>query len=148
MKKGLLNKKILRLVDANFNRLKEGLRVCEDISRFIFDDTESTKKLKRTRHQILNLIKRLPLEIDSLIDSRDSKSDVSRSYSIKFETKRTDSQDIFRANIQRIKESLRVLEEFSKLFNQKISLRFKSIRYQIYSLEQEIIQRFCAVEKQ
>lgn len=140
-----LNKKIFRIIDANLNRLKEGLRVCEDITRFIIDDTEFTTKFKNIRHRISSLIKCLPLEIDSLIDARDTQSDVGRHNRIKSEAKRKDAQDIFRANIQRVKESLRVLEEFTKLLNSKASLGFKFSRYKVYTLEKKIIERFSAL---
>jgi len=43
---------IERLIDANLNRLKEGLRVVEDICRYIHNDQVLTSKLKELRHSI------------------------------------------------------------------------------------------------
>jgi len=41
-----INPKIERLIDANINRLKEGLRVVEDICRYIHNDRNITSKIK------------------------------------------------------------------------------------------------------
>jgi len=38
---------VLRIIDANTNRLKEGLRVCEDIFRFILNAKISRARLPR-----------------------------------------------------------------------------------------------------
>ena len=51
--------KILRIIDANFNRIKEGFRVIEDGLRFYYDEKELTEKLKRIRHRFTEeIIKR------------------------------------------------------------------------------------------
>jgi len=39
--------KVGRIIDANLNRVKEGLRVCEEITRFILDNHKFTLNLKR-----------------------------------------------------------------------------------------------------
>ena len=44
---------MLRLIDANLNRLSEGLRLLEDISRFIINDASLSAALKSMRHEIL-----------------------------------------------------------------------------------------------
>ncbi len=47
-----VSEKIERLIDANLNRLKEGIRVIEDINRYIFDDASLTSTLKQLRHTL------------------------------------------------------------------------------------------------
>ncbi len=47
-----INPKIERLIDANINRLKEGLRVVEDICRYIHNDRNITSKIKELRHKL------------------------------------------------------------------------------------------------
>ncbi len=133
--------KIFRVIDANLNRSQEGLRVCEEITRFIFNDIKLTKKAKYLRHSIVNTAKLLPINPKELLSFRDSNSDVGKSSS-KWERRRINYKHIFTANIQRVKESLRVLEEFSKIINEKISERFKSIRYEVYTLESETADKF------
>ncbi|MEW6170092.1 MAG: thiamine-phosphate pyrophosphorylase [Candidatus Omnitrophota bacterium] len=128
------------MIDANINRLKEAIRVCEDVSRFVIDDGSLSLKFKQLRHHIFLSCKKIaPIRI--LIQARDISKDVGKK-SIIQETKRKDYREIFSANIQRAKESLRVLEEFSKVLRKQESERFKKIRYQIYNLEKEAIKKF------
>ena len=132
-------KKILRIFDANFNRAKEGLRVCEDICRFILDDRVKTRQFKTLRHRLSAKISVLVL--GRLIECRNINGDVGKS-STAVELKRKNVSDIFYANVQRSKESLRVLEEFAKLLNRGLAEDLKKIRYQIYALEKKVIARF------
>lgn len=131
------------MIDANINRLKEAMRVCEDVSRFVIDDYSLWLKFKKTRHAIFAACnKTIPLKI--LIQSRDIVKDVGKK-SIIQETRRKDYQEILSANLERAKESLRVLEEFSKVFRKKESEKFKKIRYEIYNLEKEAIKKLLAI---
>lgn len=118
----------LRLIDANLNRLREGIRVVEDIFRYMYNDKETALKLKSLRH-----LARLDNYIE-LLETRDVKNDVLRS-SIKSEQNRTDLYSILIANFKRAQESARVLEEFTKLTSIKDSENFKYIRYELYNLE-------------
>lgn len=125
-------------MDANLNRLKEGLRVCEDVCRFLIDDSKLTNEYKVVRHQLTCEIKKL--KINNLIFARDINHDVGRR-SIAGELKRGNVDDIFYANSQRVKESIRVLEEFSKLIDKNEAQKFKKIRYKIYAVEKKVAQR-------
>lgn len=122
----------LRLIDANLNRLREGIRVVEDIFRYIYNDKKTSTKLKRLRH-----LSRLD-NYEELLSTRDVKGDVLRS-SIKSEQNRDDLSSILIANFKRAQESSRVLEEFTKLISIKSSENFKYIRYELYSLETVLI---------
>lgn len=135
-----LGKPLMRLVDANLNRVIEGLRVCEEIMRFIISDKSLTGEFKVLRHKVTALIDTWGLDKNLLLSSRNSQTDIGRR-SIKSELVRKDRKGIFFANIQRAKESLRVLEEFSKLNNTRTSGGFKNIRYKLYQLEQEANSR-------
>ena len=123
-----MNENYLRLIDANLNRLREGIRVVEDIFRYIYNDKQTALKLKELRH-----LSRLENYIE-LLETRDVKNDVLRS-SIKSEQNRTDLYSILIANFKRAQESSRVLEEFTKLTSIKDSENFKYIRYELYNLE-------------
>lgn len=133
--------KIIRVLDANFNRAQEGLRVCEDISRFILDQESWTKQYKDLRHELslgqTKMFRRQP----KAIKFRDIQADVGKG-STALELKRRNVQDVFLANSQRVKESLRVLEEFAKLMNSRLAVEFKSIRYQLYALERKVAAKF------
>ncbi|MFA5270936.1 MAG: thiamine-phosphate pyrophosphorylase [Candidatus Omnitrophota bacterium] len=128
------DKRILRVLDVNFNRLKEALRVVEDIFRFIFADDLLRKKSRSLRHSLDVLIKDKKLQ--AAILERNSRSDLGQKVDI-LELKRKDSLDVLFVNFQRAKESARVLEEFFKIVSpSKISV-IKKIRYNIYSLEKD-----------
>ncbi|MDZ7818881.1 MAG: thiamine-phosphate pyrophosphorylase [Aliarcobacter sp.] len=123
-----MNDNYLRLIDANLNRLREGIRVVEDIFRYVYNDKQTALKLKELRHKARtnNYIE--------LLETRDVKNDVLRA-SIKSEQNRTDLNSILIANFKRAQESSRVLEEFCKLISIEDSENFKYIRYELYNLE-------------
>lgn len=135
-----MDKRALRVIDANLNRLLEGLRVCEEIGRFIVCDRGLTSGLKNLRHKVTAIAKGWEKNPVNLINSRDSRKDIGKP-SIESELKRKDFRDIFYANIQRAKESLRVLEEFAKLDNPDTALDFKDLRYKLYQIEKEAFAR-------
>jgi len=121
----------LRLIDANLNRLREGIRVVEDIFRYLLNDKETSTRLKTLRH-----LSRININ-DELLDSRDIKNDVLKK-STSSEQKRENLSSILIANFKRAQESSRVLEEFSKLIDIKTSENFKYIRYELYDIEKNI----------
>lgn len=134
---------INRVIDANLNRAKEGLRVCEEVTRFILDDRDLTLELKKIRHAIDSVIKKSQLSASMLLSERRSIQDVGRKMHVN-ELKRKNIPDIFFANMQRVKESIRVLEEFSKLINKNFALQFKKIRYDTYEVEKKVARKFSA----
>jgi len=137
------NNNLYRVIDANLNRVKEGLRVCEEVARFILDDHKFTALLKKIRHQV-DILSRKIYPTAVLLKTRQSNSDVGRLNS-RGELKRSNYQDIFWANLQRVKESLRVLEEFSKLLNIKAAKGFKQLRYDVYEIEKESFKKISAL---
>ena len=132
------DKNVNRILDANFNRTKEGLRVCEDVCRYILDAKSSTRNYKAVRHQLTEIA--TELNISEWVRSRDITGDVGR-LSTTAEFRRKGAMDIFYANSQRVKESIRVLEEFTKLRNKQLAEKLKKLRYKVYALEKNIIER-------
>ena len=132
-----MDEKNYRILDANFNRAKEGLRVCEDIFRFVIEDEKTAKSLKEKRHKLSDVF--FSLDVSKCFNSRDSNGDVGRP-STKVEFKRKDLKDVLLANYQRVKESLRVLEEVLKLINVELSQQCKEMRYDIYEDEKRIFE--------
>jgi len=127
-----LSPELYRVIDANLNRLKEGIRVVEDILRYRDNNKELSLKLKQLRH------KSKIDEIDKLLLHRDSIKDVLRP-TTNSELDRVDIKNIIIANFKRAEESCRVLEELFKLYDTKQSENFKYIRYELYNLEKEIV---------
>ena len=127
------SEKLFRLIDANLNRLKEGIRVVEDCQRYIFDNPILTKKLKSIRHKA---------RVDNfheLLKYRDIVGDIAKS-STKSEKNRANIDSIMIANIKRAEESARVLEESFKLIDSSKAEDFKLIRYELYDIEKHIWQ--------
>ncbi|MBN2815400.1 MAG: thiamine-phosphate pyrophosphorylase [Campylobacterales bacterium] len=127
-----LSPELFRVCDANLNRLKEGIRVIEDIMRYRDSNKELSQKLKSLRH-----LARID-EYKQLLLHRDSINDVLRPTQ-RSELKRDDIEGILAANFKRGQESARVLEELFKLYNVSYSEKFKHIRYELYDIEKEII---------
>ncbi|MCX5713637.1 MAG: thiamine-phosphate pyrophosphorylase [Candidatus Omnitrophica bacterium] len=140
MPKSTIDKAVDRILDANLNRAKEGLRVCEEIARFIIENRKLTAELKGLRHALRGLSKRL-FSLKEQLGPRRSLKDVGFSIYAQ-ELRRKDCPDIFFANMQRVKESLRVLEEFAKLQKPAAALGFKRLRYKLYEVERRSAQRF------
>jgi thiamine-phosphate pyrophosphorylase len=131
---------VYRVIDENLNRLSEGLRVLEDAARMLLDDPHLTGRLKTLRH---NLIRSdLPLNL-KLLQSRNSTGDVGAAMEVAGENKQQDLPLILIANSRRAQESLRVLEEMSKLSALSSVLldsnRFREARFEVYSLEQKLV---------
>lgn len=118
------------MIDANLNRLKEGIRVIEDIARYLQNDKELATQLKTLRHR-----SRID-DLQNLLASRDSINDVLRP-TVASEMERSGLESVLIANYKRAQESARVLEELYKIVDPDRSERFKTIRYTLYALEKE-----------
>jgi len=125
---------MLRLIDANFNRLSEGMRLLEDVARFILNDAALSSRLKALRHDLLSGTKRFHT---ALLTARDSEGDVAAF--ARESMSRGDVNDIVAANARRVTESLRVLEEFAKLPDADLdAMKFKRARFAVYEIEREL----------
>ncbi len=122
------SEKIGRLIDANLNRLKEAIRVIEDINRYIYDDGDLSSTLKQLRHKLQ------PAYDQNRLRYRDIENDVLKE-SISSELSRTSINDLMIANFSRAQESSRVLEESFKLIEPSLSELFKEVRYGLYAVE-------------
>ncbi|MDE2027029.1 MAG: thiamine-phosphate pyrophosphorylase [Candidatus Omnitrophica bacterium] len=136
MKNNHPDKSLCRILDANLNRAKEGLRVCEDLCRYAWDQKSLTRAFKGVRHELTEILGGLDLQ--KVVEARNIQDDVGRS-TLASETRRKNIKGIFWANSQRVKESLRVLEEVAKLIDVKRSIKLKALRYKVYALEQKAI---------
>jgi len=125
---------MLRLIDANLNRLSEGLRVLEDVSRFMLSDETLSGRLKELRHR---LSEGNPSIRTAMLSARDSSEDVGAFAADAMQRKGV--PDIVAANARRVTESLRVLEEFSKLPESTLDpATFKQARFAMYDIEREL----------
>ena len=124
---------VRRLLDANLNRCREGLRVLEDTARFVWDDESLFRAFRRERHK-LDVITRE--RYPELVRSRDSQADHGRKMK---EGVRSGLDGVVAANFRRCQESLRVLEEYEKIFPRSAAKEFKRIRFRVYALEKRVM---------
>ena len=129
--------KILRILDANANRAREGLRVVEEYLRFVHDSADFTVRLKQLRHRITGAVMSMGVD-EGLVMARESDTDVGATEPAGTEADRLDFAHIVTANLRRSQEGLRVLEEYSKLVSAEASAEFKRMRFETYTLEKDI----------
>src|SRR5207237_5475809 len=96
-----------RILEANFNRAGEALRVLEDYCRFVLDDKFLTEQTKGLRHALAAAEGRLPREL--LLAARETLRDVGTTVSAAGEYDRGTAAQVAAANLKRLQESLRTL---------------------------------------
>jgi thiamine-phosphate pyrophosphorylase len=120
---------ILRILDANLNRAREGLRVIEEWCRFGLERADLTDICKHLRQQLGQL------HTADIRAARDTPGDPGTQLTHPQEIQRADRRQVLLANFARVQESLRVLEEYGKVNQTALAATVKQIRYQVYTLE-------------
>jgi thiamine-phosphate pyrophosphorylase len=129
----------LRIIDANANRAREGLRVLEDLARFGMDHAGLSKAFKQLRHDLASLLTEAPWGPDAILH-RDTPGDVGTSISTPSESSRETLASVADSNAGRVQEALRSIEEASKLAGAPMVARgVESLRYRAYSAHQQLI---------
>ncbi len=129
---------ILRILDANLNRMREALRVMEEFFRFFSRNEKSAKTLKLLRHS-LEEIETL-LGAKDLVSARDTSTDPFAYKNRPEELTRTNANHILTANFKRAQEAARVIEEYAKVLEKNgstVSGIAKALRFGLYDLEKE-----------
>lgn len=122
---------VLRILDANFNRAAEGLRVVEDYLRMVLDDAHLTRRCKQARHRLSQM--RAPLA-SQLAGARDTLRDVGTEVRTEQEQTRSDPHHVAAASQARVEQAIRCLEEYSKLVDTRLAADLESLRYELYTL--------------
>jgi len=115
-----------QIIDANVNRIGEGLRVIEEYVRFVVADDILAKKIAQFRQDIHSIFPQEPQHL--LI--RDIEKDARAKHKAR---ERRDVKDVLTANFKRVQEALRVLEEYCA------EARCSNMRYDMYQLEKDIL---------
>ena len=121
--------RIFQIIDANLDRAREGLRVIEDWARFGLGREDFVIRIKNFR-QILG---KNHLEVYK--QSRNYIEDQCKGLTHQEQINRNTPEQIISSNSGRVQEALRVIEEFSRLHNDGLSKIASEIRYEIYTLE-------------
>ncbi|WP_114994081.1 thiamine phosphate synthase [Synechococcus sp. UW179A] len=134
--------RIARLIDANLDRAREGLRVIEDWCRFGLDRQDLVVPLKDWRQQLGQL------HADCYRQARSTATDTAAGLSHPAQQNRTDSTQILKANASRVQEALRVIEEFARTGDTELAQTAALVRYALYDHEVRILEACGQTQRQ
>lgn len=125
------------IIDSNLERASEGLRVLDEIARFITVQEGAFAELKAIRHDLQDI--GAWFGPARLVGART----VARGREVKViatEAIRSTAWSMIRASVGRAAESFRILEEFSKIYAAQATEFIKHSRYAVYVLEKQLLQ--------
>jgi len=126
---GQVQTAVCRILDANLDRAREGLRIIEEWCRFGLNSVQLTGECKQLRQELASW------HAPDLRAARDTPGDPGTELTHPQEQHRASVAQLLQANFCRVEEALRVLEEYGKLYNPKMGEAFKHMRYRVYTLE-------------
>ncbi|MBW4562814.1 MAG: thiamine phosphate synthase [Mojavia pulchra JT2-VF2] len=124
---------VYRILDANLDRAREGLRIIEEWCRFGLNNAQFSGECKHLRQEIANW------HTAEIRAARDTPGDPGTDLTHSQEEKRASIKSLLQANFCRVQEALRVLEEYGKLSHPNMGKAFKQMRYQVYTLESNLM---------
>ena len=127
--------KVWRLLDANANRAREGLRIVEDTARFVLDRPDASKALRSMRHRLDELVRK---HYKTLLANRDVASDSGRKNAA--QSYRGGVPGLLAANFKRCEEALRVLEEYARVMSPGAVKKAQNLRFEVYQWEKKLHQ--------
>ncbi|MBI4780501.1 MAG: thiamine phosphate synthase [Oscillatoriophycideae cyanobacterium NC_groundwater_1537_Pr4_S-0.65um_50_18] len=125
---------ICRILDANLDRAREGIRIIEEWCRFGLHSPQLTEECKQLRQELASW------HTDDLRQARDTPNDPGIALSHPQEEQRSSVAQVLRVNLCRVQEALRVLEEYGKLYSAELGAACKQMRYRVYALESNLTQ--------
>ena len=137
----------LRIIDANLNRIGEGLRLLEDLARLLLNDATLTQQLKTMRHELVTSDWSFNQQ---LLQSRDSESDVGINIEAPEQAEPRELPIMVVANARRVQEALRTLEELAKIPGTTPKLdseKFKQARFSLYTIERTLLSKLLRKDK-
>ncbi len=133
----IMERSIYRIIDANFNRAREAIRVIEEFCRFAINSDALTERAKQLRHELCVAIDKL--DARRLISSRDTLGDVGIAKMVDKQLARANLNDCFTAGCKRLTEALRTLTETTQTLNPTTAEIIEKLRYTAYTLEKDIV---------
>lgn len=124
---------LYRILDANLDRAREGLRVLEDWCRFGLDNASLSEECKHLRQELAQWHR------PEFRTARDTPEDVGTALTHPNEETRSDVQSVLQANLCRVQEALRSLEEYGKVYDSQMGNACKHLRYRVYTLESRLM---------
>ncbi len=138
-------RELYRILDANFNRAREALRVAEDCGRFALNDPAITSMAKHMRSDLKGVLETMPFQ--EMLTSRDTAGDIGTELTSPSEPARTDLPDVAAAACKRLSEALRTIEEYSKVVAPEQTTLLERMRYNAYTLEQRVMSRLATAQR-
>jgi thiamine-phosphate pyrophosphorylase len=132
-------REVYRILDANFNRAREAIRVAEDCGRFALNDPAITAMAKSLRSDLTEVLQAMPVQ--EFLTSRDTPGDIGTEITSPTESRRADLADVVTAGCKRLTEALRTIEEYGKFVCADQVLKIERMRYNGYTLEKRIMGR-------
>ncbi|MFH1169915.1 MAG: thiamine phosphate synthase [Chloroflexota bacterium] len=141
----LIPDNLLRMVDANLNRIGEGLRFLEDTARLLLNDAALTRQLKEMRHELVEGGWQFQ---QRLLQARDSEGDVGAGPEETGENRQEGLPVALVANARRVQEALRVVEELAKAPGTGLDPgKFKRARFSLYAVERTLLSRLLCRDR-
>ena len=140
-----MERAVYRIIDANFNRAREAVRVVEEFCRFALNSASLTKRAKQLRHQLSAAMGKL--DTGRLISSRDTLGDVGVGSALDGQLGRGDLKDCLTAGCKRLTEALRALAEMAQVRDPSVAQIFETLRFDAYALEKDIVLFGDPIEK-
>jgi thiamine-phosphate pyrophosphorylase len=126
---------IWRVLDANANRAREGLRVVEDTARFVLVREDASAALRQIRHRLDAMVRHY---YGTLLKHRDVEGDHGReNVSLPHQA---GVPAILASNFKRTTEALRVLEEYGRVVAPRAVKGMQALRYNVYQWEKKLLQ--------
>jgi thiamine-phosphate pyrophosphorylase len=125
---------VARLLDANLDRAREGLRVLEDWARFGVDRADLVARTKDMRQRLGRLHR------DDYKLARHTATDPAAGMGHPAQQERLSPSQVVGANAGRVHEALRVLEEFGRSIDPELAHEAAALRYGLYDLEVDLLQ--------
>ncbi len=140
-----MERAVYRIIDANFNRAREALRVMEEYCRFAVNSAALSGRAKQLRHELCTAIAQL--DSGALLAGRDTLGDVGVGQKVEHQLQRTSLSDTFTAAAKRLPEALRALSETIQTENPSVAAAVERLRYEAYTLEKDVVLFAEPVEK-
>jgi thiamine-phosphate pyrophosphorylase len=124
---------LCRILDANLDRAREGLRIIEEWCRFGLNSSPLAEECKILRQELASW------HTLELRHSRNTPGDPGTELTHPQEQHRSGLEQVLQANFCRVEEAMRVLEEYGKIYQSEMGAAFKQMRYRVYALESELL---------
>ena len=124
-----LDQRVARLIDANLDRAREGLRVVEDWCRFGLERDDLVISLKDWRQRLGQLHR------DRYKQARSTATDPAAGLDHPAQLDRHSPRHVVAANCARGQDALRVMEEYGRCSDPPLAAASAAIRYGLYDLK-------------